>query len=267
MECLAERLSLDEGKVFYETPLNERMRTMLRLEFMFAQIEHSMGGSTQWDTRHALGAFFETFSVIARNEFKSELLQELDRHHANLSRLVEIPNVDANALSKVLKNIGNTRDALLSSDIISQQSLRQNDFLNAILQRSNIPGGTCNFDLPAMHCWLEHTEPESRSGYIADWWKPLRPLRDAIALTLGLIRNSSEPRDELAPDGSFQMDLDKSSPTQLIRIGVRRAVSVFPEVSGGRHRFSVRFLEQPDPNSRAAQVRRDITFELACCVM
>lgn len=258
---------MEPSQVYYETPLNERMRTMLRLEHMFSQIEHSMEGTTHWDTRYAMAAFFETFSVIARNEFKSELLQELDRHFSSLGRLAEMPHVDPSALNRVLDDIGTSREALLRSEVISQQVIRQNDFLNAIQQRSSIPGGTCNFDLPAMHFWLEHNDPTLRRDYIADWWKPLRPLRDAIQLALRLLRQSADPTTETAEDGYYQMDLDKSTPTQLIRIGVNRSANVFPEVSGGRHRFSVRFLEQPNPNSRAAQARRDVPFALARCVI
>lgn len=267
MESAAQDISVEAGRVYYETPLNERMRTMLRLEHMFAQIEHSMGGASHWDTRYAMAAFFETFSVIARNEFKSELLQELDRHYSSLSRLAEMPNVDPGALTKVLDDLGKTREELLRSDVISQQVIRQNEFLNAIQQRSSIPGGTCNFDLPAMHFWLEHNNPDLRKSYISEWWKPLRPLRDAIQVTLRLLRQSADPAELTAQEGYFQMELDKTIPTQLIRIGLDRSVNVFPEVSGGRHRFSVRFLEQPNPNSRATPARWDIPFTLARCAI
>jgi len=267
MECAAQEIAVETNHVYYETPLNERMRTMLRLEHMFAQIEHCMEGHTHWDTRYAMAAFFETFNVIARNEFKSELLQELDRHFSSLGRLAEMPHVDPSALNRVLDEIGTTREALLRSEVISQQVIRQNEFLNAIQQRSSIPGGTCNFDLPAMHFWLEHNVPELRASYITEWWKPLRPLHDAIQLTLRLLRQSADPSEEVAEEGYYQMELDKAAPTQLIRIGVERAAKVFPEVSGGRHRFSLRFLEQPNPNSRAAQARRDIPFALARCII
>ena len=60
------------------------------------------------------------------------------------------------------------------------QHLRDNEWLMAIKQRSAIPGGVCEFDLPAYHYWL-HQDPGARrndlTGWIddisANWWFPL----------------------------------------------------------------------------------------------
>jgi cell division protein ZapD len=41
----------------------------------------------------------------------------------------------------------------------------------------------------------------------------------------------------------------------------------FAEISGGRHRFTVRFLAQPNLAERAVQIDRAIPFELTCCIL
>jgi cell division protein ZapD len=37
------------------------------------------------------------------------------------------------------------------------QALASNDWLMSIRSRINIPGGTCEFDLPAYYAWQQHT--------------------------------------------------------------------------------------------------------------
>jgi cell division protein ZapD len=258
---------LESGKICYETPLNERMRTFLRLEFMFQQLDFSARGESPWDTRSALHAFFEIYSIVSRNELKSELLQELDRHYANLSRLMESPGVDPKTLAQVLQDIGTIRETLLMAKVLSQESIRRNEFLTGIRQRSSIPGGTCSFDLPAFHHWLEQNDVMQRLAYLDEWRAPLQPLTEAVGLILAMVRQSAVATQEKASQGLFQMNLDGNAPTQMTRIMVDQSASVFPEVSGGKHRFTIRFLEQPNPNSRAAQAEWDVPFELACCVI
>ena len=61
--------------VCYEQPLNERTRALLRLEFLFQQIEYATAGSSVWDSRLALQGLFDILDLTGRNELKSELLK------------------------------------------------------------------------------------------------------------------------------------------------------------------------------------------------
>ena len=259
--------NVDDNNICFEFPLNERIRTLLRLEFMFAQMDYALTGDTTRDTRYALQTFFETFNIITRNELKSDLLQELDRHHANLSRLAATPAVDTAVLNDILSQISECREALNQAKLVSPESVRQNEFLNALRQRTVIPGGTCSFDLPAFHHWLEHNPTESRRAYIDEWRRPFTPLNNTVSLILGLIRESAVPEQEVAKAGYFQKALDAHTPVQMSRVIIDRGGNVFPELSGGKHRISVRFLEQPNPNARATQAEWDIPFKLVCCVI
>src|ERR1051325_7095184 len=60
------------------------------------------------------------------------------------------------------------------------QYLRENDWLMSIKQRTGIPGGACEFDLPSYHYWL-HRPATERTGQLAAWTAPLYPLRDGSA--------------------------------------------------------------------------------------
>ena len=75
------------------------------------------------------------------------------------------------------------------------------------------------------------------------------------------------PTAEEAPEGFFQRNLDPNLPCQMIRVAVPGDAGCFAEISGGRHRFTVRFLSQPKLAERAVQVDQPIQFELTCCIL
>lgn len=252
--------------VCYEHPLNERVRALLRLEFLFQQVNHAMMNDSVWDSRMALQGLFDIFSLTSRNEFKGDLLKELERHAITLSRLRQTPGVDNSALEGVLVKINEVIRRIHCSDNQTQDAVRQTDFLSTAHKRSHIPGGCCQFDLPALYYWLQAAHPV-RVEHLQGWLAPFGAMQDAIALILQLIRESAKPRSEIAVKGFFQRGLDSGAPHQLIRVLVPLQWGCFPEISGGRHRFSIHFLSQPNPNCRAVQHIADIPFQLACCAI
>lgn len=252
--------------ICYEQPLNERVRSLLRLEFLFRQVEHALAGYSTWDSRAALQGLFDILTLTGRNEFKGELLKELERHAATLNRLRQTPAVHLDTLDSVLAEIGAVIRRIHRLDTMALDAVRQIDFLSAIHKRSQVPGGTCRFDLPALYHWLQR-DSLVRDRHLQEWLAPFMPMGEAVALILRLIRESAVLRPEIAIRGFFQRSLDPSAPNQLIRVMLPSDGALFPGISGGRHRFTIHFLEQPDPNRRATQSSADIEFELACCVI
>ena len=252
--------------IYYEQPLNERMRALLRLEFLFQQVEHALDGRSTWDTRGALQGLFNILAVTGRNELKKELIKELERHAAALGRLRQSPGVNPQALSEVLTEISEVICQIHRINTLGMDALRQNEFLGVAQQRFQVPGGACRFDLPALHYWLQQA-PEIRHQHLQEWLAPFAPMRTAVCLILRLVRDSATFEPEKAVNGFFQRALDANAQNQLIRVRLAAEETCFPEISGGRHRFTIRFLEQPDPNRRAIAISTDIEFALACCVI
>lgn len=252
--------------VYYEQPLNERVRALLRLEFLFQQVNHAMVGNSAWDSRMALQGLFDILALTGRNEFKGDLLKELDRHASTLNRLRQTPCVDGPTLDGVLSKIEQVVSRIHGSDNQMQEAVRQTDFISAAHKRSHVPGGSCQFDVPALYHWLQSSHCV-RVQHLRGWLTPFEPMQDAITLILQLIRKSAAPRPEIAVHGFFQRGLDSGAPHQLIRVSMPVGRSCFPEISAGKHRFTIHFLDQPDPNSRAVRSAADIPFELACCAI
>jgi cell division protein ZapD len=252
--------------IIFEQPLNERIRTFLRLEFLFRRVDNALTGRTEMHHRDALDGILSMLSVFDRSDLKQELMKEIERLASNLSALENVPGVDRQALDSLLDDLDQSLDALYVQKNGIGQSLRENEFLYGIRQRSTIPGGTCAFDLPAYHYWLQHTDPEQRSQQCQTWLNEFQSVRNAISMSLRLIRDSVGFREETAEDGFFQRSLDSNLPYQLIRVQIPSDVSFFPEVSGGKHRFTVRFMEF-DINQRPQQVHESVSFKLSCCAM
>lgn len=251
-------------RVIYEYPLNERVRSMLRLEFLFAQFASAAAGTSEWDARFALQSLFQVQELCGRKELRGELGRELRQQAESLNRHRHHAGVNPAALEATLTEVRNA-GALLQETPDSERQQQQHEWLNAVRQRITIPGGTCQFDLPALHHWLQLTT-EQRAGQLDDWLQPLAPVHQAVKLILELLRASEVPRPQLAAQGFFQHHLeDAPAPTQLIRTVLDAELGLFPEFSGNRLRYSIRFMSQPDLSQRPTQTDRDVEFRMACC--
>ena len=69
-----------------------------------------------------------------------------------------------------------------------------------------------------------------------------------------------------AASGFFQKSLPGNVSAQLVRVGIPSDGGVYAEISGGKHRFSVRFMECNDWQ-HPTQVDRNIAFTLSTCAI
>jgi cell division protein ZapD len=156
--------------------------------------------------------------------------------------------------------------SLLKSEGPIAADLKENEFLSSIQQRSAIPGGTCDFDLPAYHYWLKQPT-ERRVKDLAGWLARFDTIAGAIQLVLSLIRDSAPPQPATAEGGFYQRSLDPNQPCQLVRVLVDNQIPCYAEISGGKHRFTIRFLAVTPKDGRAQQFSRDVSFGIACCTL
>jgi cell division protein ZapD len=191
----------------YEHPLNERIRTFLRLEFLFGKVAYFLNEADSWMARAAVEGILDILAITARADIKTELLKELDRNRGTLNRIRRQPGVDLETLGKILDQLGQAMSDLHALGGQIGQSLRQDEFLKGIAKRSSIPGGTCSFDLPLYYFWLRQP-PQVRQQRLHDWMRGLQPVNDAITLVLSLARTSSAPREVTATGGFFQEALN-----------------------------------------------------------
>ncbi len=250
--------------LIFEQPLNERMRTFLRLDFLYSQALYHNEAASQWGTRAAVSSLIDILAIITRSDVRSDALKELERQLTLLGEFQSKPGVDTNRLKSLITNLTRLRSELLNAGVANLQPLKDSDFLNAIKHRSSIPGGTCEFDLPDYLYWLSQPD-EVRTKAFNQWLTILRPLCDAVSELIWLIRQNGRTRQETAQGGNFTITFDRENPLQLLRIVLPAAMGLYPEVSGSHHRCNVRFLSWKGLTERPIQADSDVKFFLTCC--
>ena len=252
------------SSIVYEQPLNERMRTFLRLDFLYQQALFHEERPDPWSTRAAVGALLEILAITARGDVRGDVLKELERQTLLMNEFQARPGVDTGRLRSVIANLTRLREDLNAAGALFMQRLRDSEFLNAIKHRSAIPGGTCEFDLPDYYHWLNRPF-EDRLKDLNEWMSTIRPLCDAVTELLWIVRQSARPRKEIAAGGSFHLVLDRDTPSTLVRITLPAGSPLYPEISGSHHRCSVRFLVWNSATTRPTQTTDDVVFTLATC--
>ena len=255
--------------VLYEYPFNEGIRTMLRLEHLFDRLGELASRDAPVDHHFALATIFEIMDVASRADLKSDLLKELDRHRTQLQAYRGHPGIAEGVLDAVTARIDHAFTGLNALQGKAGQALASNDWLMSIRSRINIPGGTCEFDLPAYYAWQQHA-PERRRRDLQGWMATLTPMAEALQVLLGLLRDSGTPQRMVATGGQYQQSLQNQQATpqgkvyQLLRVRVDPSEGMVPEITGHRLMVSVRFM-RPDAEGRLRPAGTDTTFELSLC--
>jgi len=247
--------------VLYEYPFNEGIRTMLRLEHLFDRLGQLIARDTPVDHHFAIASIFEIMDVASRADLKSDLLKELERHKSQLLGYRGNPNISEAALDEIVTRIDHAFNGLNQLPGKAGQVLASNEWLMSIRSRISIPGGTCEFDLPAYYAWQQH-EPARRRADLAGWIGTLTPLAEALQALLGLLRDSGAPHRVVATSGHYQQSLPAGKVYQLMR--VRLADGPVPEITGHRLMVSIRMM-RPDAEGRLRADAADTPFELTLC--
>ncbi|MDR3323381.1 MAG: cell division protein ZapD [Zoogloeaceae bacterium] len=251
--------------ITYEYPFNERIRILLRLESLFDKIAHFSAPDGAAEHHVALRTLFEILDVAGRSDLKMDMAQELERQRQILLSYRHAPEISDSALSGTLYEIEQASAALLDLHGKFGQSLRDNDWLMSVKGRAAIPGGLCEFDLPAFHYWL-HQPPEFRRAALAGWTKPMLPVLEALSIILRLLRSANSPERLQAAQGQYQRMLcGKGIVAQMARIRLPSEVNVVPEVSANRFAFSIRFTHPPGTENRARLCEQNVDFDLTFC--
>ena len=250
----------------YEQPTNERIRGFLRLEKLFRQYDFNLRQGGTWNNDVAIDSINELLALTNRSDTKLEVLKELERQNARLQRLLKRSQIDQTQLNSLLEKQRNLIKELHSIEGPMGQDSQSVELLSAIRQKNSLPGCTCDFDLPAYQFW-QSLPDQVRKNHIQTWFEPFSILDQSIHLILDVLRNSVEDTDEVASNGFFQKSIDTNQAIQLLRISIAPNSDYYPEISAGKHRFSIRFMSNKDPAKRPEQCNEDINFKLNLCTI
>jgi cell division protein ZapD len=248
--------------ISYEFPVNEKVRTMLRLEDLFARMAHFTKLEHSMDHHAALLILFEILEVISRADLKSDLLQELERQKRVLANLRSNPAISEEALEDILNEIEQSSTLLLAMSGKVGQHLRENEWLMGIKQRAVMPGGTCEFDLPSYHCWQAQNAKLRREKLDA-WLAPLLPWHTGLKIILQLLRENGKRFRFTAQNGTFKQ-MQGGRIAQLLRVRMDSELPCIPEVSANKYAINIRFIAA-NYEAKSTLFEQDVPFELTFC--
>ncbi len=249
--------------ILYEYPFNERIRTYLRLEHLFSRMGELAGRSSALDHHYAIATLFEIMEVAGRADLRTDVLKDLEKQKLLLASYRGNPAISEAALDQVVARLDGLFSALNEQHGKAGQPLTEIEWLMSLRSRASIPGGTCEFDLPAYHAW-GHNDVERRRSDLQSWMSSLLPLAHAISALLKLVREAGSPQKVVSVNGHFQQSLPSGRTFQLLRMRIDPRLGLIPEISANRLMVSVRFVKFTEPD-RLQSVNEDAPFELTYC--
>lgn len=230
----------------YEQPLNEKVRSYLRLEYLKEQMDSHF----VHDQKHR--CFYPLFALCElteRGDYRIDIIKDIDKNVQQLT--------DKSGSSSLIEALLTVKEKLQTPERTGSK-LKHDRFLSALKQRFNMPGACCNFDLPQLHYWLG-LPWEQRVAQYRQWQRHFLPLLDSVTLLLNIIRTPSIYSPQEAKAGFYQGIHDKS--LSLIRVNLESQLACYPTISGHKNRFAIHFV---DFNSQK-HTDNTINFQLAIC--
>ena len=97
------------AQAHYEQPVSERMRTFMRLEFLYRQTLYNSELETNWASRATIDGLLEILAILSRGDVRSEVHKELDHQVDQLQRYQSQPGVDSGRLDTLVRNLIDSR--------------------------------------------------------------------------------------------------------------------------------------------------------------
>ena len=171
------------------------------------------------------------------------------------------PNIDNDALQQSLQKILRLRESLKGTKKIGAD-LKEDRFLASIRQRFTIPGGTCSFDLPNLHYWLQQANND-KIRQVQTWMQELASIKEAIEITLSFLRERGRFVQYDAEKGFYQGVAEDKN--ELIRVFSATDQGYYPMLSGNKYRYAIRFTLFTPTVQGSSSVDTVVPFKLACC--
>ena len=247
----------------YELPLNERLRTFMRIEFLYSRLKYfSSNLDDNWQTRTVIHTLLEIYSILSRTDVRREVLADLDRYIMQMQRFQSAPDADNNMVNDVLEDLDSIKDQVVDVGTDYLLKLREDEFIASLLHRHTLPGGKAEFDMPKYKFFLESNK-KNVVLQINSWIDVMRPICEGIDKLMWIIRESNEPIATVAVGGQYNHQIERRTQISLVRI-ITNDSNIYPEISGGRHLIAVRFFNQ-NRDGEYLQFEDNVEFKISLC--
>lgn len=257
-----DTIAKTDNSTLFEHPLNEQIRTYLRLESLFNNQIELQTASSKASHIAALHNLLEILDCLDRGDIKGDILKELEQQKLHFQQLAESPYIDELKLKTFLNQLEQIFKWISQYPGKFGSQLRKDRFIDLINHRMRIPGGSCSFDIPELHLFI-NSSLQAQQKQFEQWFSHFSGLHQCIKILLRLFRENAEFKQIQTENGHYQHNFEKGQSAQMLRIQVPNSSQVFPEISGSKHCFNIRFLIAQSDDIVAATEEQ--TFLLAIC--
>ncbi|MDB1144851.1 MAG: cell division protein ZapD [Alcaligenaceae bacterium] len=247
----------------YEFPLDERIRTLLRLEYLFNELFKFIDDTHENSIHFALDSLFDIMDICDRGDIRSGILQDIDKQKQHLESYRHFKDVDTAVLDRSIEQLTKTSDKLIQSGRIGSE-LKQNQWLMNLKSRFVIAGGVTPMDIPSYLAWKQRKR-EIVIQDVKSWVAPFLPLFDCIQLLLDMLRNAGDQYSYTTDEqGKYNIDTKRTA-YQLARIWIpKNFPCTFPEISANQYIACIRFSKL-STDYEIVDCHQNIPFKIALC--
>ncbi len=246
----------------YQQPLNEKIRLFMRLCYLMKRFNYHLEDPSAENCQAAVMVLLELYNLSSRLDVKNAALHVLDFQTQAVRQAEGAQGVDAAKATRILLKLEEKSKRLYSFRGQLGQHLKTHSFLNILRQRASIAGGINGLDIPLFNYWL-NIPAEKRVEDLRGWARPYAIAFEAIDLLMELIYQGEEIEEITAESGFYQTSLSPEREYQILSIELPNHSKVYPEISAGKQRFSVRFVDATVLEEKGKQVIENVDFKLA----
>ncbi len=245
----------------YEQPLNEKIRLFMRLSYLMKRFNHHLEEPDPVNCQAAIMVLLELYNLSSRLDVKNAALHILDIQTQAVRQADGMEGVDHSRVIRILDKLEEKSKRLYSFRGQLGQHLKSHNFLNILKQRASIAGGINDLDVPLFNYWL-NTPTQERIKDLRAWARPYEIAYEAIELLMDLIYQSKEVSKAVAEGGFYQASLRPEIDYQILSLELDDNIELYPEISAGKQRFSIRFVDASNLEEKGKQIIQDVKFTL-----
>lgn len=246
--------------IIFEHPLNELVRSFLRIERLFAELDRSLRFSEDKNT--VLMLMCSIMRLLERPDLKSKLTNYLHQQYLQLEAFSNNPSIEQERLEKMLARIDTKLKLLKSNHTLTALMPCSHELIKKYQTEMMSHGATALIVEPIFSAW-DQLSSEDSTEILSQWRLQIEDLHATIQLAVELMR-LSQPFQTIECNSSFyskSINFDYS----LIRMKLPKGIQ--PELSAGRHHVAIRFKKLIITSSGVKIVDTELNkFDIAYCI-
>ena len=245
--------------ITFEHPTNELIRSLLRIEKLFLDLDQSLRFFQEKNLPLMLVA--SIIRLLERPDLKLKLTNLLNQQYLHLKSYINNPQIEPKKLSDMLDRVERRLNLLRSNHSLSNLMPGSHLLIKKYQTEIMSHGATALNSDPLLFAW-ENLDNAAATKLLSEWRLELDQLYSVVGLVLELIRSSQSFKTIKCNSNFYSQSIN--SDYNLIRLIL--PVETVPEFSASRHHMALRFKQVKFTSSGVQLLDTDVKeFDISFC--